>query len=270
MRQLVIGDIHGAKLALEEALIACGYDYIQDKLIFLGDYVDGWSQSAELVQFLIELQEQSVRKHVFLRGNHDKWCEDWLLYGDANPIWLEQGGRATFDSYVRTAYLVDEKHKTFFRNMSNYYIDGDDIGYVHGGFKSRKGLGNDHYPSDYYWDRDLWELALALDGKIPKEDDPDYDEYYRPNPYRMYRHNEVFIGHTTTNAWRIKPHLKEYNDPNQPNNGPIIVPMNRCNMWNLDTGCGFNGKLTIMDTKTKEYWQSSYTKDLYPKELGRR
>lgn len=45
--------------------------------------------------------------------------------------------------------------------------------------------------------------------------------------------------------------------------------MNRCNVWNLDTGSGFSGKLTIMDIDTKEFWQSDFVRELYPNENGR-
>lgn len=269
MRKLVVGDIHGGLRPLISVLNFCKYDYKEDQLIFLGDYVDGWSESAELIQYLIELEKKAVNKPIFLRGNHDEWAAQWIVYGQPPNGWMEQGGAATYDSYIRTGYLMNEEHKDFFRNLHNYYIDDKNRGFVHGGFKSKLGLGNDHYVSDYYWDRDLWELAMALDGKIPDESDPDYDQYYRPNPYRMYKHEEVFIGHTTTCMWKVKPSYREYKDANQAPNGSITVPMKRCNMWNLDTGGGWSGKLTIMDIDTKEYWQSEKVSELYPDEKGR-
>ena len=42
-RTYVIGDIHGAQKALEQAIKRAALQK-DDKLIFLGDYVDGWSQ----------------------------------------------------------------------------------------------------------------------------------------------------------------------------------------------------------------------------------
>ena len=51
--------------------------------------------------------------------------------------------------------------------------------------------------------------------------------------------------------------------------GRITVPMNRCNVWNLDTGAGYRGRLTIMDIDSKEYWQSDMAILLYPEERGR-
>jgi serine/threonine protein phosphatase 1 len=266
-RTLVIGDIHGALKALEQVLDRCNYNSKKDTLIFLGDYVDGWSQSSELIEYLILLKEANSNI-IFLRGNHDKWCEDWLKTGVRELMWVSQGGQSTLESYMRTQYMVGDRHRDFFRSLHNYYIDDKNRGFVHGGFVSKKGLGHDPYQSDYYWDRDLWELAVAHDKEKPEIKEK-HDQYFRPNPFRMYRHEEIYIGHTTTNAWKIKPTYKEYKDDNQPKNGPIIVPMNRCNMWNLDTGCGYHGKLTIMDIDSKQYWQSDYVKDLYPNELGR-
>ncbi len=45
--------------------------------------------------------------------------------------------------------------------------------------------------------------------------------------------------------------------------------MQAANIWNLDTGAGFKGKLTIMDVTTKEYFQSDLAQDLYKNEKGR-
>ena len=45
--------------------------------------------------------------------------------------------------------------------------------------------------------------------------------------------------------------------------------MHRCNVWNLDTGGGYEGRLTIMDIDTKEFWQSDFVNTLYSDERGR-
>ena len=49
-----------------------------------------------------------------------------------------------------------------------------------------------------------------------------------------------------------------------------MEPVRRLNIWNLDQGAGWNGKLTLMDAHTEEYWQSDLVGELYPDELGRR
>ena len=235
MRKLVVGDIHGGYKALLQILERANVTP-EDRLIFLGDYVDGWSQSAEVVEKMLELSE--TNECVFIRGNHDKWCQDWLETGNQLTQWVMQGGQATIDSYIRTGNVANEKHKEFFRNMATYYIDEDNNGFVHGGYTMRKGLGHEAYAAEYYWDRSLWQNN-ALCGSLEQM------------PKILEAHKEIFIGHTSTVIWGKD------------------TPMKSCNVWNLDTGGGWNGKVTIMDVETKEYWQSDTVKELYPDEKGR-
>ena len=72
-RTLVIGDIHGGYKSLLQVLQRCNFSVKEDQLICLGDYVDGWSETAEVIQYLLELESQCVFKPIFLRGNHDAW-----------------------------------------------------------------------------------------------------------------------------------------------------------------------------------------------------
>lgn len=256
-RTLCIGDIHGALKALKQCLERANFDPMEDELIFLGDYSDGWSETAELIEFLIELSSVCTFKPIFILGNHDSWTKEWLVLGRTPIIWTQQGGKATIESYIRTGYLTKDSHREFFQNCLPYYIDDKNRGFVHGGFKSRQGLGHDHYAADYYWDRDLWNLVLLSDGQ---EIDTKLEV-----AKRYEKHTEIFIGHTSTINWNNKPHYKEFDGTN----APITVPMNRCNVWNLDTGGGFGGKVTAMDIETKQYWQSDFVKNLYPDQKGR-
>jgi len=256
-RTLVCGDIHGGLKALIQVLQRCNYNIYDDQLIFLGDYSDGWGETAELVEYLIILKEQATYKPIFIKGNHDEWTREWLNTGKKLDMWVMQGGQATLDSYIRTGYLVKDSHKDFYNSLENYYIDDQNRGFVHGGFVSKNGLGHDTYDSNYYWDRSLWEIAIDSDYYVnTPHNKKEYDEFFRYAPYRYEKHKEIYIGHTATTNWGNK-------------NGPITVPMNKCNVWNLDTGGGFSGKLTIMDIDSKEYFQSDYVKELYPDERGR-
>ena len=54
-RKLVIGDIHGGLKALVQVLERANVSK-NDTLIFLGDFVDGWSDSPAVLDFLISLQ----------------------------------------------------------------------------------------------------------------------------------------------------------------------------------------------------------------------
>ena len=57
MRTLVIGDIHGGLRALHQIMERAKVTP-KDTLIFLGDYVDGWSESPAVLDFLIELGQK--------------------------------------------------------------------------------------------------------------------------------------------------------------------------------------------------------------------
>ena len=52
MRTLAIGDIHGGLKALIQILERAKVTE-DDTLIFMGDYVDGWSESAQVIDLLM-------------------------------------------------------------------------------------------------------------------------------------------------------------------------------------------------------------------------
>lgn len=144
MRTLVIGDIHGGCRALKQVLQRANVTS-QDKLIFLGDYVDGWSESAQTIDELIKLSER--QSCVFILGNHDLWCDLWLTEGKTNPVWLAHGGKETIQSYIKTGLISNEKHLKFFRNLQNYYLDNEQRLFIHAGFTSMYGVAKEEYPS---------------------------------------------------------------------------------------------------------------------------
>lgn len=240
MRTLVIGDIHGGFKALEQVLELAKITP-DDTLIFVGDYVDGWSGSAEVVSFLIELAKQNTC--IFLRGNHDDLAHQWLKTGELNETWLQHGGKATMDAYRKLPEAETKKHLRFYESLVNYYIDTENRLFVHAGFTNLHGPEREYEPYMFFWDRTLWELALAVDGNLSKK-----DEHY---PKRLKLFKEIFIGHTPT--VRIGK----------------TRPVNAANVWNVDTGAAFKGPLSMMDVDTKEVFQSDAVYTLYPNEKGR-
>src|SRR5580693_6147246 len=138
----VIGDIHGALKALKKVITAIDL-HRDDRLIFLGDYVDGWSQSAQVINYLIGLD----RKYscLFIKGNHDRWCESWLKGEEPDELWLFQGGQATVDSYSTYSAKKKNEHLAFFSRMLNYYVDFENRLFIHAGFSSLHGPANEHH-----------------------------------------------------------------------------------------------------------------------------
>lgn len=240
MRRLVIGDIHSGLKALEQILERAKVT-TDDHLIFLGDYVDSWSDAFETVSFLIDLKQ--THSCTFIRGNHDELCRDWMLTGENNPTWLAHGGQATKASYLKVDRQEWKAHLDFYENLENTYLDEDSRLYLHAGYTNLKGIEHEYFEKLFYWDRTLWELAKALDPNL-KPGDKNF-------PKRLTHYKEVFIGHT--------PISKTGH----------AVPENGANVWNVDTGAAFKGPLTIMDVKTKEFWQSDPVQCLYPHEKGR-
>ena len=131
---------------------------------------------------------------------------------------------------------MPEEHIKFFENGHLWVEDEErDILFVHGGLDTRTKI--DTQPSDVVlWDRSLMDLAW----RTRKRKD-----------HKLTQYGEVFLGHTTTLMYNTDK------------------PIHACNIWNLDTGGGWNGKLTIMDLDTREYWQSDMVKDFYLGSKGR-
>lgn len=240
MRTIVFGDIHGGLKALVQLLNKVEVNE-DDKLIFLGDYVDGWSESAQVIQFLIELSAKI--DCVFIKGNHDAWCEKWLNDGDVNPTWYMHGGKETLDSYDMVSDTDKEKHLAFFKSIVMYHIDNKNRLFIHAGFTSMHGVEKEVYEETLYFDRTLWEMALTMDKNI------NVDSSLYPNRLKLY--TEIYIGHTPTTRF------------------DSIIPMQAVNIWNIDTGAAFKGKLSAIDVDTKDVFQSDFLPSLYPNEIGR-
>ena len=239
-RTLVIGDIHGGLRALQQILEKASVT-TKDTLIFLGDYVDGWSESPQVLDYLIALGQK--QRCVFIRGNHDELAMHWLQNHHDNPLWYEHGGGATVLAYANVEETTKNQHIDFLLNLVNYHLDAHNRLFVHAGFTSMNGVTHEHFHKMFYWERTLWETALALDKSMKKE-----DILY---PKRLTLYNEIYIGHTP---------VTKINE---------TTPVQMANVWNVDTGAAFLGPLTILDVDTKESWQSDPLPELYPDEKGR-
>jgi len=240
MKTYVIGDIHGAFKALSQLIEKIDLQK-EDKLIFLGDYVDGWSENAEVIDFLIQLSTQF--DCIFIKGNHDKFCIDWLKEAKMFQNWLLHGGGQTMLSYDRADDATKQLHLSFLEKCKMYHIDAMNNLYVHAGFTNGRGVTFEHFKENLFWDRTLIETALAMDKTISKND------LFYPNRLKCYK--EIFIGHTPTLRYGA------------------FKPINVANLWMMDTGAAFTGKLTALCIETKEIVQSDRVADLYPDELGR-
>ncbi len=240
MKTFAIGDIHGGLKALIQVINKLAINE-EDCLIFMGDYVDGWSDSAQVIDFLIELSKKI--NCTFIKGNHDVLCENWLKNNEVDPSWYRHGGKETIESYDNYSNLDKKDHLAFFNKTKMYYINNENKLFLHAGFTSMHGVLKETSIHTLCEDRTLWEMAIAMDPSLK----PQMNTY----PKRLNHYKEIYIGHTPTTNYGLSE------------------PMNAFNVWNIDTGAAFKGKITAINIDTKEIYQSDRLPDLYPNEKGR-
>lgn len=128
-RTLVIGDIHGCLTALERMWDAIG-PQPEDRIIFLGDYIDRGPNSKGVIDFLIPRQPKF--DIAFLSGNHEE--KFFLAHIDHTELahWLDAwGGGATLESYGPGGFDdVPESHWEFLRKCI-HYVETDTHIFVH-------------------------------------------------------------------------------------------------------------------------------------------
>ncbi len=236
MTTFAIGDIHGGYKALLQCLERSKFNYEKDKLIVLGDVVDGWPETPEVVEELLKMKNM-----IPVMGNHDYWAWKWLEFGQSPEIWIFQGGEATMDAYVQRHGDLMQKHLKDYFNKSMYvYIDEKNRIFVHGGFQ--RGIKIEaQSPEMFMWDRVLATKAAGEMGR-------------HKIPFTVHEYLEVYLGHTTINSFSHLP-------ANQPHIGGNVIL--------LDTGAGWEGVLTMMDIESKVFYQSDIVASLYPDVPGR-
>jgi serine/threonine protein phosphatase 1 len=223
-KTFVLGDIHGAYHALRQCIERSGFQKENDRLIFLGDVCDGWPQTKECVNELMNIPHL-----VCLLGNHDFWFLNWMKFGDAEDIWLSQGGQATVNSYKEG---TPPAHMDFIARALNYFEEGNKL-FVHAGVPPGK-RAKDCTQHELLWDRRLPYLAQEFS--------------WRKEKSNLTLYEEVFIGHTPISS----PH-----------------PEKHCEVWMMDIGAGWSGVLSMMNLETHECFMSDPVPTLYPGVKGR-
>jgi len=175
-----------------------------------------------------------VKNLDFILGNHDFWARGWATRGIKEDVWLTQGGDSTVASYGDGG--MPPAHVELLKN-AHPWLEWDNKLFVHGGLDPAKPLFEQSLET-LIWDRNLINDA--------------WKRFLRGEDRRYTRFAEIFLGHTPTQLFNFSE------------------PLKACNIWDMDTGAGWAGKLTIMDTHTKEYWQSDSVQLLYPGAVPRR
>ncbi|TXK37031.1 serine/threonine protein phosphatase [Pontibacter qinzhouensis] len=237
MKRFVTSDSHGGCKALQQCLDRAGFDMEQDQLIFLGDVVDGWPETKESIDLLLQ-----IKNLVYLLGNHDQWALDYytgnlLTRENELELWLLQGGTCTVKSYG-IGKTMPKEHLQLLQQARPYYETDDNRLFVHAGFDTTRPVAE---TDSYYliWNREFLTRYYTM--------------HLQQEPVHIEAYKEIFIGHTPTIALNKQQH----------------TPLQLGNITLMDTGAAFTGCLSIMDIDSGKVWQSEQVMTLYPEAEGR-
>jgi serine/threonine protein phosphatase 1 len=259
MKTLVIGDIHGNFKALEAVLLLSNYDPKIDRLICIGDYVDGYPDSYKVVEKLINLNIEADGRNIYLLGNHDEWTrnifrESLIEFQTGQSDYIStryaymwtQGGKNTYLSYLNQIDPLPDynKHLEFFNNLKPFHIENNNL-FVHAGWDVsvypdfRVAASID--PDMIIWDRTLINRATHIQYLLNKD-------YPITDANKIYGgFDTIYIGHTAVD----EPFQKQF--PN----------LRVCNVVNIDTGAGHRGKLTAYRLEDNFIFQSEMADQYY-------
>ena len=132
MRTLAIGDIHGCHVALT-CLLEQVKPRSDDKIIFLGDYIDRGPASRAVIDLMTSLE--SMCAPIFLRGNHEVMILSARKGDPDASLWQSYEGRETLISYgaahdANWAAKIPDAHWKFFERTKPYHETENNI-FVH-------------------------------------------------------------------------------------------------------------------------------------------
>jgi len=200
----VIPDVHGMynelELILSRILPLRKTDGVQDKIVFLGDYVDRRVDSHKVLDRLIELKEEYGDQVVTLCGNHEMMFVDGIspaLGSKAYRFWMQYGGDMTLRGYLeraeysekRAVFALYSTETTYKEEKANpylfprerikdvipqehinliwdldFYHETDEYIFVHGGCDPLKKL-DEQLGNVFIWDRALFNLMCSIEGE---------------------------------------------------------------------------------------------------------
>ena len=128
MKTIVIGDIHGCYRELDllvSGLIKEGrYVPEEDRLIFLGDYIDRGDNPRLAVKYVRDLQDMYGDKVIALMGNHEDMLLDYVTL-DYVPLYIN----FLQDGHVIVFNLAKLKHRpeTVCKYIKSKLYDGFEL-----------------------------------------------------------------------------------------------------------------------------------------------
>jgi len=184
-RLYAVGDIHGRADLLSRLLAEIATDAkcrgpAQNRLVYLGDYVDRGPDSADVIDLVLDGAPAGF-DGVTLMGNHEDMMRRFLFDLTIGRGWLMNGADATLRSYgvepptphddtqayrrasVELAQHLPPRHRRFLDSLALSHEEGDYF-FVHAGVRPGVPLAEQR-PEDLVWIRDEFLESDAEFGK---------------------------------------------------------------------------------------------------------
>jgi serine/threonine protein phosphatase 1 len=173
----------------------------------------------------------SIPNSIWLQGNHDWWTAEWL----ATELPLDDVNMDWYLQGGRATYDAYQQVPAELRRRHLLDFFGQQL--------------------PYFEDEDYKLYVHAgYDPRYPIAEQDPYNLIWTRTLWREHQpalgYEECFIGHTPT--WPASE-----------------VPCQRYNVWNLDQGAAYGGRLNMMNVRSKAYVQSDVVQELYPGVIGR-
>lgn len=152
MRTLAIGDIHGCHVALTSLLAQVG-PRPDDRIIFLGDYIDRGPATRDVIESLLSLGSKCFA--TFLRGNHEVMILEAREDALKAHLWQSYGGFEALISYgagydENWATSIPDTHWKFFEHTERY-VETEDHIFVHACLNAESDM-SDQSDRLLYWE----------------------------------------------------------------------------------------------------------------------
>lgn len=177
---IAVGDIHGCHDKLMKLMPVLEKE---DKVIFLGDYIDRGEKSVEVMETVA-----AMKNAILLKGNHEVMAFEPGYKKD----WYMNGGDATQESLALHDKDIED-YRWFYNKLQQYHIEETyqaTYYFIHASWDVTRRLGDQHewlLHGDWEWSRD------AI--------------YYREHAVKTWTDGCAVIGHTPLMEPYLTPHL---------------------------------------------------------------
>ena len=229
-RVFAVGDIHGMYKKLITLMEKIKFDFEEDLLVFLGDYIDRGPDSIKCLEYVFDLHHTFPGSVICLLGNHEVMMTSYLIQKHSNyrnliadyaDVWLDNGGYETYDQLNELGVKRREELLQWALNL----------------------------PVRFQY-KDFFFCHAGIDADMPLKMQTEFDLLWKRNGWReKYKGKEtIVVGHTPVQILRNKVRFVERAPK------PLFL-LN--NIIMCDTGAYMpGGKLSCVDVLSKKVWQA--------------